>query len=129
GVVARAAASGAPLRRHKEGKRTHAVKGYRAGMGNLASPPIALPLDRGDVVATEDEHPDPPMLQLERLSASVHWRALLSGKLVGDVELIRPSVYLNLPQARKEINDPTPVRERGCHDALQAVYPLKINHF
>jgi Domain of Unknown Function (DUF748) len=63
------------------------------------------------------------------LSASVHWRALLSGKLVGDVELIRPSVYLNLPQARKEINDPTPVKERGWQDALQAVYPLKINHF
>src|SRR5262249_48106391 len=82
-----------------------------------------------DVVVTQDEHPDPPMLQLERLSASVHWRALLSGKLVGDVELIRPSVYLNLPQARKEINDPTPVKERGWQDALQAVYPLQINHF
>jgi uncharacterized protein DUF748 len=118
-----------PLRRYTEAKMNHALKGYTARIGKLDFHPIGLSLDLGDVVVTQDAHPDPPMLQLERLSASVHWRALLSGKLVGDVELIRPSVYLNLPQARKEINDPTPVKERGWQDALQAVYPLKINHF
>lgn len=39
------------------------------------------------------------------------------------------TVYLNLPQARKEITDPTPVKERGWRDALETIYPLKINHF
>ena len=118
-----------PLRRYTEANMKHALKGYTARIGKLGFHPIGLSLDLGDVVVTQDAHPDPPILRLERLSASVHWRALLSGKLVGDVELIRPSVYLNLPQARKEINDPTPVKERGWQDALQAVYPLKINHF
>ena len=118
-----------PLRRYTENKMNHALKGYTARIGKLDFHPIGFSLDLRDVVVTQEEHPDPPVLRLERLSASVQWRALLSGKVVGDVELIRPSVYLNLPQARKEINDPTPVKERGWQDALQAVYPLKINHF
>jgi hypothetical protein len=115
-----------PLRRYTEAKTNHALKGYTARIGKLDFHPIGLSLDLGDVVVTQDAHPDPPVLRLERLSASVYGRALLSGKLVGAVELIRPSVYLNLPQARKEINDPTPVKERGWQDALQAVYPLKM---
>ena len=118
-----------PLRRYTESKMNHALKGYTARIGKLDFHPIGFSLDLRDVVVTQEEHPDPPVLRLERLSASVQWRALLSGKVVGDVELIRPSVYLNLSQARKEINDPTPVKERGWQDALQAVYPLKINHF
>jgi Domain of Unknown Function (DUF748) len=119
----------APLRRYTEAKMNHALKGYTARIGKLDFHLIGFSLDLRDVVVTQDAYPDPPVLRLERLSASVHWRALLSGKVVGDVELIGPSAYLNLPQARKEINDPTPVKERGWQDALQAVYPLKINHF
>ena len=36
---------------------------------------------------------------------------------------------MNLPQARKELADPMPVQERGWQDALEAIYPLKINQF
>jgi len=118
-----------PLRRYTESKMNHALKGYTARIGQLDFHPFGFALDLHEVVVTQDEHPDPAVMRIERLSASVHWRALLSGKLVGDVELIRPTVYLNLPQARKEIADPTPVKERGWQDALQAIYPLKINHF
>jgi hypothetical protein len=118
-----------PLRRYTEAKMNHALKGYTARIGTLDFHPIGLSLDLRDVRVTQDAHPDPPVMRLERLSASVQWRALLSGKLVADVELIRPSVYLNLVQARKEVNDRTPVKERGWQDGLQAVYPLKINHF
>jgi len=58
----------------------------------------------------------------------VHWRALLSGRLVGtSSSRSPPSIYL--PQARKEIADPTPVKEARLQDALEAVYPLKIDHF
>src|SRR5215470_4358555 len=83
-----------PLRRYTEAKMNHALKGYTARIGKLDFHPIGLSLDLRDVVVTQDAHPDPPILRLDRLSASVHWRALLSGKLVGDVELIYPSVYL-----------------------------------
>src|SRR5262245_52048655 len=118
-----------PLRRYTETKMNAALKGYTARIGKLDLHPLGYALDLYDVVITQDAHPDPPVLRIAHLSASVHWRALLSGRLVGDVELERPTVYLNLPQARKEIADPTPVKERGWQDALEAIYPLKINHF
>jgi hypothetical protein len=118
-----------PLRRYTETKMNHALKGYTARIGKLDSHPLSYSLDLYEVVITQDAHPDPAVLRIERLSASVHWQALLSGRLVGDVELEKPTVYLNLPQARKENADPTPVKERGWQDALEAIYPLKINHF
>jgi Domain of Unknown Function (DUF748) len=118
-----------PLRRYTEAKMNHALKGYTARIGKLDFHPFGYSLDLWDVVVTQDAHPDPAVLRIARLSASVHWRALLSGRLVGDIEIEKPTVYLNLPQARKEIADPTPVKERGWQDALEAVYPLKINHF
>ena len=118
-----------PLRLYTETKMNYALKGYTARIGKLDLHPLGYSLDLHDVVITQDAHPDPPVLRITHLSASVHWRALLSGRLVGDVELEQPTVYLNLPQARKEITDPTPVKERGWQDALEAIYPLKINHF
>jgi uncharacterized protein DUF748 len=118
-----------PLRRYTEAKMNQALKGYTARIGKLDFHPLGFSLDLNDVVITQDAHPDPPVLRLEQLSASVHWRALLSGRLVGDVELGKPAVYVNLLQAKKEIADPTPVKDRGWQDALQAVYPLKIDHF
>jgi hypothetical protein len=118
-----------PLRRYTEAKVNRALKGYTARIGRLDFHPVGFSLDLNDVVVTQDAHPDPAVIRLERLSARVHWRALLSGKVVGEVELLKPTIYLNLPQARKEINDPTPVKDRGWQDALQAIYPLEINHF
>jgi Domain of Unknown Function (DUF748) len=116
-----------PLRRYTEAKMNRALKGYTARITSLDFHPHGFSLDLEGVVVTQDAHPEPAVLQVDRLSASVHWRALLSGQLVADFEIVRPTVYLNLPQARKEINDPTPVKDRGWQEALEAVYPLKIN--
>jgi hypothetical protein len=118
-----------PLRRYTEAKVNRALKGYTARIGKLNFHPLGFSLDLNDVVVTQNAYPDPPVIRLEGLSASVHWGALLSGKVVGDVELLKPTIYLNLPQVRKEMNDPTPVKDRGWQDALQAIYPLEINHF
>src|SRR5215813_5454973 len=118
-----------PLRHYTETKMNSALKGYTARIGKLDLHPLGYSLDLYDVVITQDAHPDPAMVRVAHLSAGVHWRALLSGRLVGDIELEQPTLYLNLPQARKEITDPTPVKERGWQDALEAIYPLKINHF
>jgi Domain of Unknown Function (DUF748) len=118
-----------PLRRYTEGKMNRALKGYTASIKALDFHPFGFSLDLSDVTITQDEHPEPPVLRVERLSASVHWRALLFGRLVAEVEIDKPTVHVNLPQARKEITDRVPVKERGWQEALEAVYPLKINHF
>jgi Domain of Unknown Function (DUF748) len=118
-----------PLRRYTEGKMNRALKGYTASIKALDFHPFGFSLDLEDVTIIQDEHPEPPVLRVDRLSASVHWRALFFGRLVADIEIEKPTVHVNLPQARKEITDPVPVKERGWQEALEAIYPLKINHF
>ncbi|MGH7348700.1 MAG: DUF748 domain-containing protein [Candidatus Rokuibacteriota bacterium] len=116
-----------PLRRYTEAKMNARLKGYTATVGALHFSPINFSLELRDTVIVQDEHPDPPVASIERLYASVHWRALLSGRVVGDILIDRPVVVLNLAQAREEIADPTPVKDKGWQRALQAIYPLKIN--
>ncbi|MEX2221291.1 MAG: DUF748 domain-containing protein [Candidatus Rokuibacteriota bacterium] len=116
-----------PLRRYTEAKMNASLKGYTATIGALHFSPYRFSLELRDTVIVQDEHPDPPVASIERLYASVHWRALLSGRIVGDVLIDHPVVVLNLSQAREEIADPTPVKDKGWQHALQAIYPLKIN--
>ena len=118
-----------PLRRYTEAKVNRALKGYTAHIGTLNFHPIGLSLDVADLVVVQDAHPDPPVASIPLLSASVHWRALLHGRLVSDFLIDRPTLHVNLAQARAEIASPTPVKERGWQEALEAIYPLKVNHF
>lgn len=118
-----------PLRRYTEAKMNRALKGYSVRIKSLDFHPLGFSLDLQDVLVVQDAHPEPPVAHLPLLSASVHWRALLHGRLVGDLLIDRPTVHVNLSQAKAEIVDPTPVKERGWQDALEAIYPLKINHF
>ncbi|MGH7399977.1 MAG: DUF748 domain-containing protein [Candidatus Rokuibacteriota bacterium] len=116
-----------PLRRYTEAKMNASLKGYTVTVGALHFSPINFSLELRDTVIVQDEQPDPPVASIERLYASVHWRALLSGRVVGDILIDRPIVVLNLAQAKEEIADPTPVKDKGWQHALQAIYPLKIN--
>jgi len=116
-----------PLRRYTEAKMNASLKGYRVTIGRLHFNPINFSLDLRDTTVVQNQHPDPPVAKIDRLYASVHWKALLHGKVVGDILIDHPVVFLNLPQARAEIDDPTPVKDKGWQNALQAIYPLKIN--
>jgi uncharacterized protein DUF748 len=116
-----------PLRRYTEAKMNASLKGYTVTIGRLHFSPIKFSLDLRDTRVVQNQYPDPPVAKIDRLYASVHWKALLSGKVVGDILIDHPVVFLNLPQARAEIEDPTPVKDKGWQDALQAIYPLKIN--
>ena len=116
-----------PLRRYTERKMNASLKGYTVTIGKLHFSPINFSMDLRNTVIVQNQYPDPPVANVERLYASVHWRALLSGRVVGDILIDRPIVVLNLAQARTEISDPTPVKDKGWQEALQAIYPLHIN--
>jgi len=118
-----------PLRRYTEAKMNRALKGYTVHLRKLDFHPLGFSLDLKDVLVVQDAHPKPPVARIPLLSASVHWRALIHGRLVGDFLIDHPVLNINLAQARQEIADPTPVKERGWQDAVEAIYPLKINHF
>jgi hypothetical protein len=118
-----------PLRSRLEARINASLTGYTVRLGAVDFHPIGFSLDLIDAVITQDANPDPPVARLPRFTASVHWRALIFGRLVGDVEIDRPVLHVDLRQLRREAQDETPVSERGWQQALEAVYPLKINQF
>ncbi|HEU4371735.1 MAG TPA: DUF748 domain-containing protein [Methylomirabilota bacterium] len=118
-----------PLRRTTEREMNARLDGYTARIGRLNFHPIGFAVDFHDVVLVQDAHPDPPVMRIPRLSASVQWSAIVRGRVVADFELIGPEIYVDRTHFVRELEDPTPVKDRGWQDALQAMYPLKINEF
>jgi uncharacterized protein involved in outer membrane biogenesis len=116
-----------PLRRYVERQMNARLQGYSVRIGALDFHPFGFSVDLKDVVIVQDGYPDPPVVQVPELSASMQWRALLRGRFVSDIQIERPAVHLNLTQVRHEARDEVPVQERGWQEALQAVYPLQIN--
>ena len=118
-----------PLRRMTEREMNRKMKGYTAHIRKLDFHPIGFAVDFYDVQLIQNANPDPPVMRVERLSASVQWRALIHRALVADFELVKPIIYVDKSHFETELKDPTPVKEHGWQDALQAMYPLKINQF
>ena len=118
-----------PLRKKIEADLNHRLKGYSVRVGRLDFHPIGLSLELEQSTIAQNAHPDPPVADIPYLSASVHWRALLFGRLVADFEIDKPKVHFDLRQFTQEAKDNVPMKERGWQDALEAIYPLKINRF
>jgi hypothetical protein len=116
-----------PLRRYIEQTLNSNLKGYTVRLGKLDLHPLRFSVDVYDVTIVQDANPEPPIVHVPRLNASLHWRALLSARLVSDVLVERPDVHLNLEQIRQEAADELPVQERGWQEAVQAVTLLKLN--
>jgi hypothetical protein len=116
-----------PLRRYLERQMNARLQGYTVRIGALDFHPFGLSMDVQDVVIVQQAHPDPPIIRLPKLSARVQGRALLSARVVADVQVERPATHLTLPQPRSKVQDAVRARERGWQEALQAVYPLEIS--
>jgi uncharacterized protein involved in outer membrane biogenesis len=107
-----------PLRRRTEAKINGALKGYTVNIGKLDFHPIGFSLDLENLVITQDANPEPAVAEIPNLTASVNWRALLSGHVVADFELNNPKLFINLKQSQNEIKDDTPIDERGWQNAV-----------
>ena len=118
-----------PLRRVTERQMNAHLKGYTARIGRLDFHPLSFAIDFHDVVFIQDAHPEPPVLRIHRLKASVQWEALIHRRVVADFLFDTPEIYVDRNHLVSEAKDPTPVSEHGWQEALQAMYPLKINEF
>jgi uncharacterized protein involved in outer membrane biogenesis len=116
-----------PLRRYIEREVNGRLDGYTATIHRLDFHLIGFSWDLEDVVLIQDANPDPAVLRIKELSASVQWWALVFGRVVADFEFDEPVIYINREHLARESQDEVPVQARGWQDALQAVYPLKIN--
>ena len=118
-----------PMRRSMEQRLNARLEGYEVTLRRLDFHPFGFSLDLEDLVVRQKSHPDPPVAAIPRLSASVEWRQLLRARVVGEIEIDRPTVHVNVKQAREEIQDSVPVGDRGWQEALAEIYPLEINLF
>lgn len=117
------------LRRYAERQMNRRLTDYTVRVGKAYFHPIGLSLDLEDLVLIQNGIPDPPVAGIKRLHASVHWKALIKGRLAGDFLIDRPELYINLKQARREAESETTLEQKGWQDALEGVYPLKIDVF
>jgi Domain of Unknown Function (DUF748) len=117
------------LRRYMEQQMNHHLKGYKVTVGRAYFHPIAFSLDLKDLTLIQEAKPDPPVAYIDRLNASVHWREIIRGRLVGDFLIDRPKLYINLKNVLKEEESKVPLKKKGWQEALESIYPLKINVF
>ena len=116
-----------PMRRAIERQMNERMDGYTVRIERLSFHPIGLSVTLFGLTFSQSQFPDPPVLDIARLDASVEWKALIRGKLVANFALDQPKLHVHLEQLRAEAEDPKPVTDKGWQDAFEAIYPLKIN--
>lgn len=113
------------LCRYVERQMNSRLKGYTVHVGRVFFHPFAL--DLGELALIQNANSDQPVARIGRIHASLHWRALLRAHLVGDVLIETPKLYINLANFRAEEKSPIPIKQKGWQEAVEAIYPLKIN--
>ncbi len=117
------------LRRYGERRINEHLKGYTVHVGRASFHPITLAVNLHDMTLTQDANPNPPVANIGRLRARVHWGALLKAAVVGDFLIDRPKLYINITNIQKEEESKVPLRQKGWQQALESIYPLKVNVF
>ena len=115
------------LRRTLEEKVNQRLHGYTVTLERAHLNPFGLALTLGGATIRQQAHPNPPVAQIDEVTASVQWREILRLKLVANVAIDRPRIHINLPQLQQEDRDEVEMEDRGWQDAFQSIYPLKFN--
>jgi hypothetical protein len=105
------------------------LKGYHTRLTRAHVQLLSGTLTLSGLIVKQDAHPDPPVADLPEMKFSIQLRELAIGHVVGDVLLTHPRVHINLPQLATEAKSKVPLKQEGWQDAIQSVYPFKINVF
>ena len=116
-----------PLRRSMEIKMNSKLKGYSVRLPRLHFQLVGFSLTLKGLTIFQQAHPDPPIAYFPVLHASINWHEIFSGRLVAEFRLDRPEVHVNLQQLSHEAASAVPLKEQGWQQAVEAIYPLKIN--
>ncbi len=116
-----------PLRGSIEKRMNGHLKGYSVRLSKLHFQLVGGTMTLRGLTVIQQANPVPPVALFPFLQFSVHWHDILAGKLVAEVRGDRPEVWINLRQLRTEAASPVKLKERGWQQAVEAIYPLKIN--
>ena len=116
-----------PLRSMTEKRINRNLKGYSVRLPGAHVQLIGLCVTLQGLTVFQQAHPNPPVVYCPILKATIHWREILSGRLVAEVALDRPRININLQQLRSEAASKVSLREHGWQQAVEEISPLKIN--
>lgn len=117
-----------PARRYMERQINSRLVGYTVSVRALRVHPWTVSLELIDATISQNANPRPPVALIRSLTAGLHWRALVHGKVVADVTFDRPALYVNLKNLRTEAASDVALKDRGWQRALEAVaLDLKID--
>jgi hypothetical protein len=116
-----------PMRRTMERRMNESLKGYTVQIPKLHFSLFGLSVTLRNLTVRQQANPNPPVIVVPRLKASVQWEELLTLHLVADFLMDKPRLNVNLPQLEAENRNPTPIKDEGWQDAVEKIYPLKIN--
>ncbi|MGC1676520.1 MAG: DUF748 domain-containing protein [Candidatus Binataceae bacterium] len=115
------------LRGRMETAMNAKLTGYHTTLGHAHLQLLGGALTLSNLIVRQDAHPHPAVANLPTLHFKIQWRELFSGHVVADVMLTRPFIHINLPQLQEQASAKVSLSKVGWQDALQAVYPFKIN--
>ena len=118
-----------PMRRSMEQRMNAKLHGYTVRIPKLHFSLFGGSVTLHDLTIRQQANPEPPVALVPRLKASVQWSELLTLHVVADFLFDKPRIHLNLPQLEAENRDPTPMKDEGWQDALEQIYPFKVNLF
>ncbi|MEP6801815.1 MAG: DUF748 domain-containing protein [Acidobacteriota bacterium] len=118
-----------PLRKKMERRMNESLKGYSVQIPRLHFSLFGGSIALRGLTIRQQANPEPPVLVVPLVKASVQWREIFTFHLVADFLMDRPQLHINLPQLQTENRDPVPIKDKGWQSALQQIYPLKINLF
>jgi uncharacterized protein DUF748 len=117
------------LRSWAERNMNARLKGYETRLGGAHLNIVDGTLTLRDVTLIQKAQPQLPVAHFPIFTLEIQWRGLFNGHVVADLFLFHPSLHINLAQLRTEYADKLPLSKKGWQDAIESIYPFKINHF
>src|SRR5580704_10906609 len=105
------------------------LKGYHTSLPHAHLQILGGRLTLSGLRIIQEKDPVPPVAHIDSMRFTIQWRELLTGHVVADVLLDRPKVHVDTRQFQAEKISKVPVRQEGWQDALENIYPFKINRF
>jgi len=117
------------VRTRVEQTMNRSLKGYHTSLGHAHVSLLGGALALSDLTIIQNAHPAPPVGHIPYLRISIEWHALLTWHIVADCLIEQPAIHINLIQLSSQAESNVSLRQRGWQDALQNIYPFKINRF
>jgi hypothetical protein len=103
--------------------------GYKTRVAHAHLQLVNGALTLKDVTVIQEAHAEPPVGNIPFLKIAIQWRELLTGNVVADLLIVNPRLHIDLTQLRTESAAKVPFSKKGWQDAIQSIYPFKINRF